>query len=151
MTAATANHKQKNHNRPVHIDGRGHGRDGEEIHHEAHGQKTHGGIVDGGAPFAEGPAPRAEGFVAETFETDAADGGHVGEDEGGVGERDNGVEGDVGAEVEAGNQEGDEEGGEDCVGRDIHARAELEFLLLVDFCSKGSERCRGNGLLAYSM
>lgn len=47
----------------------------------------------------DGPTTRQEGFVAEAFEANAADGGHVGEYEGGVGEGDDCVEGDVGAEV----------------------------------------------------
>ncbi|KAL9007800.1 MAG: hypothetical protein Q9173_007005 [Seirophora scorigena] len=64
---------------------------------------------------AKRPAAGQEGLVAEAVEADAADGGPVGGDEGGVGDRDDGIEGDVGGEAEGGDEEGDEEGDEDSV------------------------------------
>ena len=100
-------HAGKHDDRPVHIRQRGRGRDGEEAEDEADGQEAEGDVVDQAAPAAQAPPARQEGLVAETLEAHAADGGDVGEEQGGVGERDDGVEGDVGAEVEGRDGERD--------------------------------------------
>lgn len=77
-------HKSENCNPPIHVCGRRLWRDGKETHDEAHGEKGHSGVVDGRAEAAEGPAAGQERLVAEALEADAADGGHIGENEGGV-------------------------------------------------------------------
>lgn len=91
--------EHKNGNPPVHIRGLRLRRDGKETEHEANGEEGHGGVVDGGAEAAERPAAGQERFFAEALEADAADGGHIGKDQSGVREGDDGIEGDVGAEV----------------------------------------------------
>lgn len=109
----------KNHNTPIPIPRRRRGRDGEKTHHKSHGQESQRGIVDGCAEPAQRPAAGQERFVAEGLEADAADGDHVGGDESGVGEGDDGVEG--------GDEEGEEEGDEDGVEGDVHAWADLNL------------------------
>ena len=103
------NDARKHHNRPIHIRQRRVRRDGEEAKHKRRDQKPERDIIDQSAPFAQAPATRQEGLVAETLEAHAADGDDVGEEQGGVGEGDDGVEGDVGAEIEGRDGEGDGE------------------------------------------
>lgn len=123
------NHKHEDNNRPVHIDRRRHGRNGEETHYKRHGQERKCRIIDRGAVFAQGPAAREEGFVAEALEADTANGGHVGEYEGSVGEGDDCVEGDVRAEIEGADEEGEEEGDHDGVEGDVPAWSDLDSSL----------------------
>ena len=115
-------HAREHDNGPVHIRQRGSGRDGEEAEHEADDQKAEGDVVDQRAPFAQTPASGQEGLVAEALETHAADGGDVGEEERGVGEGDDGVEGDVGAEVEGRDGERDAEDDDQCVDGEVPPR-----------------------------
>lgn len=121
--------KHENCNTPVHIRRRRQWRDGEETKHEPDSQERHGGIIDRGAEFTQGPSPWQERFIAEALETDAADGRHVGEDEGGVGKGNDGVEGDVGAEIQGRDEQGQKQGDEDGVERNVPARSDLGKML----------------------
>ncbi len=113
------NHKRKDNHRPIHPLGPRRRRLGEKRQHETERQKRQRDIIDQSAPPAQRPAAREQLLAAETLEADGADGEDVGEEEGGVGEGDDGVEGDVGAEVEGGDEEGDEQDDEEGVDGDV--------------------------------
>lgn len=86
--------------RPVHVRSRRARRDGEKGHDETDEQEDERGVVDGGAPQAQRPAAWQQRLAAPPFEAHAADGRHVREDQGRVGEADDGVERNGRAEIE---------------------------------------------------
>jgi len=87
----------------------------EKREHEADEQKRQRDIVERRAPFPQRPSARQERLAAEALEAHAADGDDVGEDEGGVGDVEDGVEGCGGAEVDGAQEEGDAEADEELV------------------------------------
>lgn len=59
------------------------------------------------------------------LETDAANGDDVGEEQGRVGEADDGAEGDFGAEIESGDEEGDAQDYDQRIDGDVPAGPDL--------------------------
>lgn len=96
---------RKNRNGPIHVRRRGQWRDWEEAHYEADGQECHCRIVDRRTKPAQAPATRQKRLISPPLEADAADGGHVGEDQSGIRQRDNGAKSDIGAKVECRNDQ----------------------------------------------
>ena len=80
-----------------------------EREEERHDQEAQRQIVDDASVSAERPAARRQGFATDSAEAQGADGDYVGEEQGGVADGENGVEGYVAAEVDAGEDEGDDE------------------------------------------
>jgi len=72
----------------------------EEREHESHKQESQRDIVERRAPLPKRPSARQKCLAAETLQAHAADGDDVGEDQGGVGDAEDGVEGCGGAEVD---------------------------------------------------
>ena len=117
--------KGENDNGPIHIDQSGHGAHGEKWEDKAHDQKHESDVVDKCTPSAERPAAREQRFVTPPLETDAANGDDVGEEQGRVGEADDGAEGDFGAEIESGDEEGDAQDYDQRIDGDVPAGPDL--------------------------
>lgn len=91
-----------------------------EAPEEGKGRVEEGEGVDGDAPPAERPAAVWQELrVVDAAVEDAADGRHVGDHEGDEVERDDGVEGGVGADVDEGEQDGEHAGHGDRVDGDL--------------------------------
>lgn len=80
----------------------------EETEHENRCQKHQCDYIDSHAVTAERPAPVGQRLAANTFQEDAADGDHVGGDEGGDCKRYDGLKGDGGADVDEREEDGDD-------------------------------------------
>ena len=119
------NNKPKNRNRPIHIRRARIWSDGEETHDKSDGKESQSAIVADASPLPQRPSTKKQGLAADAPQTHAGDGDKVGEDEGGVGEGDDGVKGHVGAEVEGRDDEGDAEDDDERVDRDVPAWADL--------------------------
>lgn len=86
MRTRQEDNTRKHDNRPVHTLSSRIRCFREEAQHERNDQERQRDIIDERAVAAKGPATREEGFTAEALEAHAANGGDVGEEEGGVGE-----------------------------------------------------------------
>ena len=120
------NHRREDDNRPVHTRRIRIRARREETHHKAHNEESQSHIVNRAAPFPQGPTAREQGLFAQALEADEADGGDVRDQQGSVGEGDDGVEGDAGAEVQGCDGEADAEDDDDRVHGDVPARADLQ-------------------------
>lgn len=90
-----------------------------EVEHEERDQETHGADVDEYAVAAKRPSSGRESFSTKAFDDDAADGDEVGGEQADCGEREDGVESEGGANIDEGQENGDDKGNDDGVEGDV--------------------------------
>ena len=120
------NHAPEHRDTPIHRGGRDGRGQREESKHEQRRQEDQGRDVDRHSRASERPAARGERLPAEAAVDDAADGEDVGGHEGGDGDGVDSVEGHGRAEVDKGDEDGDAQGDQDGVQRDVGVVVDLE-------------------------
>ena len=117
-------------NRPIHrrsLDRRCHREEREDIDGN---QVAHGGDVDRQTPSSETPAAGREGVSSKALDDQASDDDHVACEQADDGEGEDGVQGDVGADVDKGEEAGYQEGDEYGVQRDLKKLKTLVWMAL---------------------
>ena len=77
--------------RKVHVSSRGVRDDGEERENEGHYQESKSKVIDDASKLAQAPASRQQWLTAKTLQSDTSNRYDLGEDEGSVRDRDDGV------------------------------------------------------------